>query len=458
MPPPTMTSRIIQQFSEARCTFGYAPAKLFESCITPDSPDPFAAAIRNPRKLYIKPWQGRHPAEKQEDQNKGTSTFEKAPACKDTGTGEGNVKCSSKDQSVDGRCSRDTCSCVSTSSEDSLDADKKKLRPEIDQPGNISIIRTLIIKQDPCKIEDDSDNLNIENVEYQTPCEGCESLEGDDQEKSNAESIKDIEKDDRGLTKANEDLEMVELQGQSEAMEDKNVRVDVDEDGRLREERVVSETTEDSKTVEGKEFQDVSKDREMGEKGLVNIRMSKAAKTSGFARAFGGLKSKFGKGSDAQQPRKDITNNSDSGSNNLDGINFEGDETGQKDENKENVQIVSMMTNIKYDRSDFGRWRIINEKRKTTINSVDEVLEDIKLDNFKYQNYACLFAEKINSSMLSDTNDEIKREIKLNAQMKLLTEKQSMFMKDPDSRGKFTYTIVHNYWNIRIGHGKSKLG
>ncbi|XP_031836788.2 uncharacterized protein LOC116428816 [Nomia melanderi] len=430
VPPPTMTSRIIQQFSESRCTFGYAPAKLFEPCITPDSPDPFTAAIRNPKKLYIKPRQDEPPVTKQENQNKGTSTSEEASACKDTGTGEGNVQCPSKDQSVDGRW--DTCSCDGTSSEDSLDADKKKLRPEIDRAEAISIIRTLIIKEDPCKIEDDSDHLNIEDVEYQTQCEGCESLEEGDQEKSNAESIKDTEKDDRGLTKANEDLEMVELQGESKAMADKNVRVEVDENGRLQEERVVSETTEDSKTVELP-------------KGLVNIRVIKAARISGFARSLGGLKSKIGKGSNAQRSQKDVTNNDNSGSNNLDGINFGNDKTGQKNENKENVQIVSIMTNIKYDRSDFGRWRIMNEKRKATVNSVNEVSENTKLGNLKNQNYACLFAERINSSMLSDTNDETKHEIELNAQMKLLTEKQSMFMKDPNGHDN---NVIEEFTNF----------
>ncbi|XP_076387978.1 uncharacterized protein LOC105662035 isoform X1 [Megachile rotundata] len=132
IPVPSLTSRVIQQFTGSTCTFGYAQTKLFEPYPPEnplESPDPFLSCIRNPRRLYLKP---REETTEQKDQSKTTGTS----PCTDTGTGEGAVN-SSKEQSVGPRSSDDSCSCHS-SSEDSI-GDKKKLRLRIDRAGRVVI-------------------------------------------------------------------------------------------------------------------------------------------------------------------------------------------------------------------------------------------------------------------------------------------------------------------------------
>ncbi|XP_017796775.1 PREDICTED: uncharacterized protein LOC108578039 [Habropoda laboriosa] len=139
VPTPTLTSRIIQQFSESRCMIGFAHANIFDPYVqrsTMDSPDPFVPCIRNPRKLYLKPREPGQETAQGRDENETTS--EGTSMCKDTGTGEGNVN-SSKDKGVESKSSEDTCSCEGTSSEESLDEDKKKLRLKIDEGGKVTI-------------------------------------------------------------------------------------------------------------------------------------------------------------------------------------------------------------------------------------------------------------------------------------------------------------------------------
>ncbi|CAK9809960.1 hypothetical protein ANTQUA_LOCUS6246 [Anthophora quadrimaculata] len=139
VPTPTLTSRIVQQFSESRCMFGFAHANIFEPYVqgsTLDSPDPFTPCLRNPRKLYLKP---REPGQGTTVQNDGNrTTSEGTSMCKDTGTGEGTVN-TSEDKDVESKSSADTCSCEGTSSEESLGEDKKKLRLKIDEAGKVTI-------------------------------------------------------------------------------------------------------------------------------------------------------------------------------------------------------------------------------------------------------------------------------------------------------------------------------
>ncbi|CAK9825162.1 hypothetical protein ANTRET_LOCUS3228 [Anthophora retusa] len=139
VPTPTLTSRIVQQFSESRCMFGFAHANIFEPYVQGsalDSPDPFTPCLRNPRKLYLKP---REPGQGTTVQNDGNrTTSEGTSMCKDTGTGEGTVN-TSEDKDVESKSSADTCSCEGTSSEESLGEDKKKLRLKIDEAGKVTI-------------------------------------------------------------------------------------------------------------------------------------------------------------------------------------------------------------------------------------------------------------------------------------------------------------------------------
>ncbi|XP_076766938.1 uncharacterized protein LOC143433486 [Xylocopa sonorina] len=141
-PPQTLASRVIQQFSESRCTFGFAQANLFEpyvqSALT--SPDPFAQAIRCPKRLCLKPYEPIPEASRQREESTAVTTAENGTSMsKDTGTGECAANCS-EDKGVQRKSSADTCSCEgSSSSEDSLSGGKKKLRLRIDETGNVTI-------------------------------------------------------------------------------------------------------------------------------------------------------------------------------------------------------------------------------------------------------------------------------------------------------------------------------
>ncbi|XP_026671712.1 titin-like [Ceratina calcarata] len=131
VPTPTLTSRVIQQFSESRCTYGFTQAPLFEPYVqrSMESPDPFTPSIRNPRRLYLKP-------RDQKEGYKATSEIGTS-SCKDTGTGECTVDC--MDKAVEPKTSVDTCSCEESSSDDSFDGAKKKLRLKIDRKGLVTL-------------------------------------------------------------------------------------------------------------------------------------------------------------------------------------------------------------------------------------------------------------------------------------------------------------------------------
>ncbi|KAK1128491.1 hypothetical protein K0M31_002949 [Melipona bicolor] len=142
VPGPTLTSRIIQQFSESTCTFGFAQARLFEPCVQGrmlDSPDPFAQAMRSPKRLFLKPCDPARRTMQQKTGEKIVTTSESGTTTsKDAGTGEDGAV-SSKEKGIESRSSDDTCSCRESSSEDSLDGGKKKLRLRIDEDGMVIV-------------------------------------------------------------------------------------------------------------------------------------------------------------------------------------------------------------------------------------------------------------------------------------------------------------------------------
>ncbi|OAD52629.1 hypothetical protein WN48_00649 [Eufriesea mexicana] len=142
IPISTLSSAIVQQFSEARCTFDFAQTRLFEPYVqgrTLDSPDPFEQSIRNTRRLYLKPREPERGTMHREGEAKAICTSENGTStCKDTGTGEGAVV-GSKEKAVESKSSVDTCSCEESSSEESLNGDKKKLRLKIDEKGKVTI-------------------------------------------------------------------------------------------------------------------------------------------------------------------------------------------------------------------------------------------------------------------------------------------------------------------------------
>ena len=132
LPLPTLTSRAIQQFAESRCTFGIADAHLFEPYVQGrmfESPDPFSHCHRSHKKLCLQPREYfqdsvciRRNVKIRDTSDTGTAMY------KDAGTGE-----SRKEKGVESKSSVEICTCETTSSEESVDEDKKKLRLDIDQ-------------------------------------------------------------------------------------------------------------------------------------------------------------------------------------------------------------------------------------------------------------------------------------------------------------------------------------
>lgn len=139
VPGPTLTSRIIRQFSESTCAFGFAQAGLFEPYVQArmsDSPDPFA---RNPRRLALKPHEPGQRTVQWKEEDKAVATSENGTTtCRDAETGEDCVA-RSKEKGVESKSSEDTCSCEESSSQESLDEGKKKLGLRIDRHGNVIV-------------------------------------------------------------------------------------------------------------------------------------------------------------------------------------------------------------------------------------------------------------------------------------------------------------------------------
>ena len=100
-----------------------------------DSPDPFAQSVCSPKKLFLKPCERGRRTMIQHQQTKGekvvTTSESGTTTSKDTGTGE-DAAVPSKEKGIESKSSDDTCSCRESSSEDSLDEGKKKLRLRID--------------------------------------------------------------------------------------------------------------------------------------------------------------------------------------------------------------------------------------------------------------------------------------------------------------------------------------
>ncbi|XP_076656113.1 uncharacterized protein LOC143360847 [Halictus rubicundus] len=406
VPGPTLTSQIIRQFSESRCTFGYAPSRLFDPCVVPDSPDPFSPSTRNPRRLYIKPHQPEPPS---------ASGSGKTPTSKDTGTGEGTAQCDTKDQSVGRRCSKDSCICDESSSEDSLDEDKKKLRAMIDR--NVRIVGRVTILE-----PHEEDHSNVEDGKCQAPCEVPGTVEEggskEPEEAAGSSKIDEHLKVEESESKLDEGtkVEHAEEQVVPQSPEDSSECKVTEAEGTKEEQSDKEEQTSSDSTV--KETKDGAKN--LKKKGYANIRVIKAIK-------------KLGK----TVGRSDKSNL--------------GDET--KPENG-NVQIVSMMTNIVYDRSagDFGRYMTNNctDKKFSMENPVDEVFRVDDPENAKN-------AEKISSSKVCSMNEEREHENGVNSCLRDLTERQSTFTESPESHNREVTGDFKHFPPLRRAESKSGL-
>ena len=459
-PTPTITSRIIQQFAESRCTFGYAQTWLFDTDVPENrlhSPDPFEPSPRNPRRLYLKP-RVPEPIAAQQDQSRATSTSEDGPSTsKDKGTGEeGNEP--SKERSVERKSSVDSCSCDKSSSEDSLDVDKKKLRLQIDRTGGVrissvtklrdvsllklapNIVTVVVTKQDRFQLDPivNSDPAGIRDNTWRTSMKISEAPEEDDR-------ITEVKFNERKEDSVEEKEMKEELEEKDIPMEagkvaasslmptekvkavtfvgEKKIDLDLDtmkQSGMASKELAESESVEKLKTMENREaggssrIQTTIKESKtessdggetQGQKTISedvpeeseSEQMAKDSPYSGSRRSFCGIRLKPAAGSDA--------NKSGSSSNGMNQINPEIDESRRVNDKMGNVQIVSMMAGIEYDRGfgDFSRWMVINEhsnekgKHRNRGTSVRDSSVDTKGEDATEENHACLPSSEVNS-------------------------------------------------------------
>lgn len=195
VPTPTITSRIIQQFAESRCTFGFAQTNLFEPYPREnmfESPDPFSQCYRNPRRLYLKPHVPESVAagQKDKDESKGTSTSDDG-VCKNKATGE-----ESKGRLVERKCS----TCDNSSSDESLCEDKKKLQIKIDEEEAATIhytdkLKIIELKAAPNVVTVDVEKQALSREQFKSVgCHGSNSSVIDQES-----SFKKISEDSRAL-------------------------------------------------------------------------------------------------------------------------------------------------------------------------------------------------------------------------------------------------------------------
>ncbi|XP_076627730.1 uncharacterized protein LOC143344958 [Colletes latitarsis] len=428
MTVPTISSRVIQQFAEARCSFGYAQTKLFEP-YTPqsilESPDPFGPGPRNPRRLYIQPHVPEPSAPQRKDQSNGTSGSQDTPSTsQDKGTGEGSTD-DTRDRSVGRRCSTtDSCSCDRSSSEESVDGDKKKLRPRIDRTGHARISSEVRLKDASLMkltanvvavidveqvVEEDPDPATLNNEDaagrgslisretseenFKDEMTRLKKITGDSGRTKDAkQDLKRFTNDDSRREKEyGEDREpMAKDKFKSEgtdkgklAIENSNKKSSIWKKLRFESKKVNTEPG----NVKASNYVELPIKREELEENGGN----KALKEQSEPKSIESIKTM----------ETDVANERDYSLNKANMV-----ENGEK----MNVQIVSMVTNIKYVRhsGDFERWMIINEctdermEDRCWRNSLDESLKDTKEENETDGNYTCLISEKIDALVLFD--------------------------------------------------------
>ncbi|KAK2576071.1 hypothetical protein KPH14_007408 [Odynerus spinipes] len=146
-PSPPMSARIVKEFAETPCcfsSFGY-PGLMSptapEKTASRESPDPFAIALRNPRKLRLKPHVGSPEAtydySHKKQTNRASTCTERACQSEPTNNKE-RTDCPNPEN----------CDCYEeeSSSEESQDEDKKKLRLKVDAKGNVTVTSTARLK------------------------------------------------------------------------------------------------------------------------------------------------------------------------------------------------------------------------------------------------------------------------------------------------------------------------
>ncbi|XP_029666295.1 uncharacterized protein LOC115237422 isoform X2 [Formica exsecta] len=136
-PAPTLTSRVVQEFSRPCYSARFRDPRLLYSTLPPDiprSPDPFVCVKpRSPKRLLLKPC-GKKP------ETKSTQVTAPVPATSTPGNpsktttddgGVGSTKEPPATADLQQSSSTEDCRCDRTTSDESVDEAKKKLRPRI---------------------------------------------------------------------------------------------------------------------------------------------------------------------------------------------------------------------------------------------------------------------------------------------------------------------------------------
>lgn len=136
LPAPTLTSRIVQQFSRPCYSARFEDPRRLYSTLPPDiprSPDPFVCAKpRSPKRLLLKPCTSK-PETKSTQVTAPVPTTSKPgnPPKTTTDSGVGPTKEGPTTTDLQRPSSTEDCTCDRTTSDESVDEAKKKLRPRI---------------------------------------------------------------------------------------------------------------------------------------------------------------------------------------------------------------------------------------------------------------------------------------------------------------------------------------
>lgn len=134
LPAPTLTSRIVQQFSRPCYSARFEDPRRLYSTLPPDiprSPDPFVCAKpRSPKRLLLKPCRSK-PETKSTQVTAPTTSTPGNPPKSTSDSGAGPSKEGSSTADLKRPSSTEDCTCDRTTSDESVDEAKKKLRPRI---------------------------------------------------------------------------------------------------------------------------------------------------------------------------------------------------------------------------------------------------------------------------------------------------------------------------------------
>lgn len=134
LPAPTLSSRVVQQFSRPCYSAKFEDPRRLYSTLPPDirSPDPFTyVKPRSPKRLLLKPCTGKSEAVTRPIAVPAAGTRSNPPKNPDDGSGANPTKEHPATPDLQ-RSSTENCACCDrTTSEESVDEAKKKLRPRI---------------------------------------------------------------------------------------------------------------------------------------------------------------------------------------------------------------------------------------------------------------------------------------------------------------------------------------